>query len=268
MSQTAPSTMTAPFQYPNSSTAPILCLGMARTGTASLTAALRILGFHNIHHGLEINEDDPQWIVLDREADATFPSLPTYTGKPFTRAEWDEVFGSYDAVTDIASFFGTSLIRAYPDAPVILIERDIDKWLVSIDQILRPTSNIWMQRLIQFVEPVAGSLAGRVMIKVEKGWTEAREPKEILTNARMAYIRHYREIREAVPKDQLLDLQLKDGWEPLCKFLGKEVPSIPFPHINDAAEFQEHTKRSQKRVLKNFAKNAVLLRCKSRSIGT
>ena len=111
-------------------------------------------------------------------------------------------------------------------------------------------------------------MAGRVMTKVEKGWTEAREPKEILTNARMAYIRHYRRIREAVHKNQLLDLQLKDGWEPLCKFLGKEVPRVPFPHINDAAAYREHTKRSQKRVMKNFAKNGLFSRFKNKSIGT
>ena len=24
-----------------------------------------------------------------------------------------------------------------------------------------------------------------------------------------------------------------DGWEPLCAFLGKEVPSVPFPRMNE-----------------------------------
>jgi hypothetical protein len=32
----------------------------------------------------------------------------------------------------------------------------------------------------------------------------------------------------------LLEFNSQDGWEPLCKYLGKEVPEEPYPHINDA----------------------------------
>lgn len=41
-------------------------------------------------------------------------------------------------------------------------------------------------------------------------------------------------IRGMVPPDRLLEWTYEDGWEPLCKFLGKEVPSEPFPHANAA----------------------------------
>jgi hypothetical protein len=35
-------------------------------------------------------------------------------------------------------------------------------------------------------------------------------------------------------------LQIEDlGWEPLCKFLGKPVPDVPFPHMNDAASIEK-----------------------------
>lgn len=97
---------------------PILCLGMARTGTASLAESLRILGISNVHHGIQVigPEFHQQWTIFDRAADASFPVLPSYTGKPFTRAEWDEAFGEYGAVTDIASFYAMSLLHAYPDA--------------------------------------------------------------------------------------------------------------------------------------------------------
>ena len=44
-------------------------------------------------------------------------------------------------------------------------------------------------------------------------------------------------IRGLVPKERLLEWSAEDGWEPLCKFLGKEVPNEPFPRINDAAGF-------------------------------
>lgn len=35
-----------------------------------------------------------------------------------------------------------------------------------------------------------------------------------------------------VPKDRLLEWSADEGWEPLCRFLGKEVPDMPFPHAN------------------------------------
>jgi hypothetical protein len=45
---------------------------------------------------------------------------------------------------------------------------------------------------------------------------------------------HNAYIRSVVPKDRLLEMQLSDGWEPLCKFLGKPIPDEPFPRVNDA----------------------------------
>jgi len=26
-----------------------------------------------------------------------------------------------------------------------------------------------------------------------------------------------------------------EGWEPICKFLGKPIPKVPFPRLNDRA---------------------------------
>jgi len=41
------------------------------------------------------------------------------------------------------------------------------------------------------------------------------------------------------PKDKLLVLNVRDGWEPLCKFLGKDVPDVPFPHKNVGGSIHE-----------------------------
>ena len=32
---------------------------------------------------------------------------------------------------------------------------------------------------------------------------------------------------------ELLEFELGDGWEELCEFLGKEVPDLDFPHVNE-----------------------------------
>lgn len=239
---------------------PILCLGMARTGTASLAESLRILGIPNVHHGTQVigPEFQKQWSVFDRAADASFPVLPTYTGKPFTRAEWDEAFGEYGAVTDIASFYATSLLDAYPDAQVILVERNINSWLKSVEQVFKPWQSGSRVRMIHWVESFIGSREGSVSLKFELGWTESKHPRDIYGNARAAYERHYREIRARVPSEQLLDYRLEDGWGPLCRFLGKDVPDGPFPRVNEAAEYARHVKKSRNDALKRLAKKLFL----------
>jgi len=56
--------------------------------------------------------------------------------------------------------------------------------------------------------------------------------------------RHNDRVRQLVAPGQLLVYEVREGWEPLCKFLEKPVPNgKPFPHLNDAAEFQARIKR-------------------------
>ena len=51
-----------------------------------------------------------------------------------------------------------------------------------------------------------------------------------------SYIEYQKSVRALVPPDQLLEFSVKDGWEPLCKFLGVPVPQNPFPHKNEKAD--------------------------------
>jgi hypothetical protein len=57
--------------------------------------------------------------------------------------------------------------------------------------------------------------------------------------AKEVYSQHYAQIRKLVPKGRLLEYQVQDGWEPLCKFLGKEVPDVPFPRGNEKADLHK-----------------------------
>jgi hypothetical protein len=42
------------------------------------------------------------------------------------------------------------------------------------------------------------------------------------------------QVRRVVAPERLLVFEAKDGWEPLCKFLGVPVPEEPYPHLNEA----------------------------------
>lgn len=51
---------------------------------------------------------------------------------------------------------------------------------------------------------------------------------------------HYEVVRRIVPRERLLEYKLGSGWEPLCNFLGKEVPDVEFPKVNDMASTHEN----------------------------
>ena len=57
--------------------------------------------------------------------------------------------------------------------------------------------------------------------------------------ARQAFLDHYQAIRDACPKDRLLEYEVSQGWEPLCKYLALPIPDEPFPRLNDAEEFRQ-----------------------------
>ena len=54
---------------------------------------------------------------------------------------------------------------------------------------------------------------------------------------RIGFHEHYAHIRKVVPGERLLEWHPRDGWEPLCRHLGVEVPADvkgeAFPRIND-----------------------------------
>ena len=52
-----------------------------------------------------------------------------------------------------------------------------------------------------------------------------------------AYVAHNEAVKAAVPASRLLVYQVKDGWGPLCQFLGVPEPAEPFPRTNHRAEF-------------------------------
>jgi len=50
--------------------------------------------------------------------------------------------------------------------------------------------------------------------------------------------RHNEEVKRRVPPERLLVYEVKEGWGPLCEFLGVPEPDEPFPRLNDAAEMR------------------------------
>ena len=55
------------------------------------------------------------------------------------------------------------------------------------------------------------------------------------------------QVKAEIPADRLLVFEVRQGWGPLCQFLGVPEPEEPFPNINDTAE-QLHRLAKAKRL--------------------
>lgn len=64
------------------------------------------------------------------------------------------------------------------------------------------------------------------------------------------YRSHYQAVRSLVPKERLLEYNIKDGWEPLCKFLEQEVPRCSFPNGNEGEATQKLIRELKTREVK------------------
>lgn len=43
---------------------------------------------------------------------------------------------------------------------------------------------------------------------------------------------HYERVLRTVPAERLMVYRVQQGWQPLCRFLGVDVPDEPFPRVN------------------------------------
>lgn len=58
------------------------------------------------------------------------------------------------------------------------------------------------------------------------------------TKLKVEYTRYYDWVRENVPREKLLEMRIGEGWERLCSFLGRPVPTVPYPRANDTKAFE------------------------------
>ena len=86
-----------------------------------------------------------------------------------------------------------------------------------------------------FVPGVAGAvrLADRLVWKdTFHGRFEDRD------YAMEVFERHNEAVRRRVPPERLLVFDVREGWAPLCAFLGVEAPDDPFPCLNESREMR------------------------------
>ena len=181
-------------------------IGFHKTGTSSLTSALRKLGYHTIHgdpRGSWPGADEG--LTLIQLINSGNYHLPT--------------FKLFDAFVDNPYFsIWPKLVDNFPDAKFIITLRDESAW----------------------IESCVTYYAGR-RIRPMRAWMFGKYADPASSRqARNSWLDRYRRHNEAVlnyfasHNEPLLKLSFSegDGWERLCDFLRAPCPSRPFPHAN------------------------------------
>lgn len=196
----------------------IIGAGFGRTGTSSLKIALEQLGYGRCYHFRNMLADwhAPRWRAI-------------LSGEP---PDWESMFRGYSSTADFpCAGFYRQLAAHYPRAKVILSTRDVADWYRSTRDTLLP-----LRRALPTWLPPFGLIARVTDGLLWQGAFEGRFDDREYMIAR--YARHLAEVRAAIPADRLLVFDVREGWEPLCAFLGVPVPAAPFPRVNDAAHMR------------------------------
>lgn len=192
----------------------VIGAGLGRTGTASLKVALETLGFGRCHHMSEVF-GSPEQIDLWMKAAA---------GEP----DWNAIYKGYGAAVDFpTAAYWREIAAFYPRAKVILSVRDPEKWWESTQEtILGPVMSAGLDRMA----------FGPVVKKIVWGFFNNMIHDH--DNLISVFNRHAEEVRRVIPQERLLVFEAKDGWAPLCEFLGKPIPAEPFPRVNSKEEMR------------------------------
>jgi hypothetical protein len=189
----------------------VIGAGLGGTGTLHVKAALELLGFGPCYHIAEVQKHPEQIAAWQAAAD----------GGPL---DWDAIFADYESCVDfpVCSIY-RELMEAYPEAKVLLTVRDpgeaYDRVRETIYRLTAaPDSPLPKELRAVFDELVwdrvfGGSFEKRAAaIGVYRRWDEAVETR--------------------VAPDRLLVYAVEEGWEPLCRFLGCDVPAVAFPGVD------------------------------------
>lgn len=195
----------------------VIGAGLGRTGTYSLKLAINQIGFGPCHHMEEVLLNMPV-------------QVPLWAAAVNDQAEWGRIYEGYTSAVDwpTACFF-RELAKKYPEAKFVLTERDAERWADS------------------FGATIYKLLAGRDQAPDEmKAWLDMANgviaktgfpPGLQHAELMQAFNAHNEAVKALIPAERLLVFQVKDGWGPLCDFLGVPAPETDFPRTNDREEF-------------------------------
>ena len=196
----------------------VIGAGLGRTGTLSLKTALEELGFSPCHHMIEtMKQPDIQLI-----SEALFNNQEDVSAL-------NKMFSGYQATVDYPGcMFYEQFIKLNPDAKVVLSVRDSpESWVKSVRATI-------FRGFVSETTPKFLKILHQITIRVH-----GVDPNDLKTDLVEVYNEWNARVQRTVPNDNLLLFNVKEGWKPLCEFLGVPVPDKEFPKVNSTEFFQK-----------------------------
>ncbi|MGW7516089.1 sulfotransferase family protein [Streptomyces sp. NPDC054796] len=210
----------------------IIGAGLPRTGTKSTQTALELLGLGPCHHMSEVlthPEQVDRWLSAGSDGPV----------------DWDHVLEGYVSAVDWPSgLFWRELAQAYPEAKVILTVRDPHRWYTSFRTLAERSDSMReaveqapaeMRPLLEGMQRLRPLLDSKGKEIFGPDWQMGQDMSDEDAIV-AAYHRHIAAVREEIDPERLLVFDVREGWGPLCAFLGVEPPAgEEFPRLNDTA---------------------------------
>ena len=201
----------------------IICVGLGKTGTTSISKALRHLGYTVFDWEEKVFDFQDHWVDVFQNG---------------AQLDVKRVYQHADAVVDApGNFFWEEILEAYPDSKVILSEREEDSWLKSLVNQLQVFEAVISRRFLAVLSPTSRKQIF-ILYSHLTAILGSADPKSACV-LRKRYRIHNHRVKSLVPPEKLLVYNVKQGWKPLCDFLGCEVPTVAFPHENVKGEIAE-----------------------------
>uniref|UniRef100_A0A7S1BTH5 Sulfotransferase domain-containing protein n=1 Tax=Corethron hystrix TaxID=216773 RepID=A0A7S1BTH5_9STRA len=206
----------------NATTIQVAVLGLGRTGTTSLALAMEMLGYTVIHDDEHVELTDIY--TAEENGDITYDEFHEIAG----RRGYNVTFKS-----------GTNWVARHPEVKAILTVRDsAEAYAASWEKaaVFHSYLNLRPYRWMPLVQELMPSFDAEYLNEPTSGDPENYLDKETLCRG---YESHISSVKEKIPEERLLVFNVKQGWEPLCRFLNKPVPEgVPFPYVHDRVKLQ------------------------------
>jgi Sulfotransferase domain len=203
--------------------------GLPRTGTLTQMEALEILGLGPCYHWVNILAD------LDTQ-------VPLWQSALDGTVEAGTILDGYRSTVDWpGGYFYKELADAFPDAKVLLSVRDPERWEPSFTETIVDMG--YGESFIRLLSSARAhvdprwqrylELVNRMFWSEQGTFPTGHSPSDLIEG----FIAHNEAVKRTIPAERLLVWEVTDGWEPLCEFLGVDVPAESLPHANDRATF-------------------------------
>jgi hypothetical protein len=230
----------------------VIGAGFGRTGTMSLKVALETLGFGPCYHMTEVFSNPDHILVWEAAVRGEF-------------VDWESLFHDYRATVDWPSAtFYEELMERCPDAKVILTVRDPDRWYESARNTIYNIQNVASSPVFSLAAlfvPRMRHLRRAALMAADLVWNRTFDGRfEDREHATEVVERWNEGVKRRVPAEKILVYEVKEGWGPLCEFLGVEEPAgEPFPHLNEGEAFRRTIRRLMMAATVSLAGGATVL---------